>query len=138
MSFRHVILHNFWLKLVSLGLGSLIWLGVHYQIQSDYPINQPHASRTVFRQTITIPISIITKPGDGRAFRISPREASATVLGEEAVLRKISPKDLMIYIDLTEFHSRQPTSETLATHAPVDVLVSDISPASVTVEQISP
>lgn len=138
MSLRHIFLHNFWLKLLSLGLGALIWLGVHYQIQMDYPINSPQASRTVYRQTVTVPISIITSPGDGRAFKIAPREATATLLGEDAVLRKISRKDLMIYVDLTEYHSRQPTSETVGAHAPVDVLVSDISPASVTVEQISP
>ena len=50
MDFRNLILHNFWLKLISLGLAYLIWLAVHYQIQSDKFQTQPQNSQWEFQQ----------------------------------------------------------------------------------------
>jgi len=137
MSARDVILHNFWLKLLSLALASLIWVGVRYQIQSEYPFTAARASHPVFKQTLKVRVSTIT-PGDGRGFRILPREVQVTVLGEESVLRKLAPTNLMVYIDLTDFSSRTPAPVELRAHAPPDVIVGDIQPAEVTVEQISP
>ena len=136
-SLRHLILHNFWLKLFSLGLASLIWLAVHYQIQSDYA-PQPRASRTVLRQEVVVPISIIAQPGDGRVFKITPRQATATTVGEEGVLDKMSPKSLVLFVDLSDYRGRQPTNQELHVHAPAAVSVIKIEPATVLVECISP
>ena len=130
-------MHNFWLKLVSLGLASLIWLGVRYQIQSDYGVNQPRSSRPVFRKTVKVRVSTIIKPGDGRAYRVSPSDVMVVLLAEESVLSRVFPTDVMVYVDLTDFNSRKPTME-LHSHARSDVIVGDIQPANVTVEQISP
>jgi hypothetical protein len=137
MSCREVILHNFWLKLLSLGLASLIWMGVRYQIQSEYPFTPARTTHPVFKQSVRVRVSTIT-PGDGRGFHISPREAQVTVLGEESVLRKLGPTNLIVYIDLTDFNSKVPVSVQLHAHTTEDVIVGDIQPSEVTVEQISP
>jgi hypothetical protein len=136
MAARDVILHNFRLKLLSLGLASLIWVGVRYQIQSEYPFTtQALATHPVFKQTLKVRVSTIT-PGDGRGFRIVPRDVQVTVLGEESVLRKLSPTNLIVYIDLTDFNSRTPVPMELHAHTPPEVIVGDIQPSEVTVEQI--
>ena len=137
MPLRQIIMHNFWLKLVSLGLASLIWLGVRYQIQSDYGVNQPRSSRPVFRKTVKVRVSTIIKPGDGRAYRVSPSDVMVVLLAEESVLSRVFPTDVMVYVDLTDFNPRKPTME-LRSHARSDVIVGDIQPANVIVEQISP
>ncbi len=137
MPLRQIIMHNFWLKLVSLGLASLIWLGVRYQIQSDYGVNQPRSSRPVFRKTVKVRVSTIIKPGDGRAYRVSPSDVMVVLLAEESVLSRVFPTDVMVYVDLTDFNPRKPTME-LHSHARSDVIIGDIQPANVTVEQISP
>ena len=77
MNLRYLILHNFWLKLISLGLASLIWLAVHYQIQSDHAQTvQPRISHMVSKQYLSVPVSIITKPGDSRVFEYLPQRSS--------------------------------------------------------------
>jgi len=137
MSFREVILHNFWLKLISLGLGALIWLGVRYQIQEPQGASQPRGSHPVFKATYKVRVSIIT-PGDGRAYRLTPREVMVVVLGEDAVLRNFAPSNLLVYADLTDFNPKKQTTLELRSHAPPQVIIGDIQPGSVQVEQLSP
>jgi hypothetical protein len=137
MAARDIILHNFRLKLLSLGLASLIWVGVRYQIQSEYPlVAQAQATHPVFKPTtLKVRVSTIT-PGDGRGFRIAPRDVQVTVWGEESALRKLSPTNLIVYINLTDFNSRTPVPMELHAHTPPEIIVGDIQPPEVTVEQI--
>lgn len=137
MPFRQVILHNFWLKVISLGLASLIWIGVNYQIKNDYGVNQPRGSRPVFKRSLKVRVAAITS-GDGHAYKVSPREVTVVLLGEEGLLSKISPTNFMVYADLTDFTAHKSTLAEVKSHAPPDVLVGDIQPAFVTVEPISP
>lgn len=138
MNLRYLILHNFWLKLISLGLASLIWLAVHYQVQSEHAQNKANLNRMVSKQFRNVPVSIVTMPGDQRVFRISPREATAIVVGEEDSLNKMAAKNLTLYVDLTDFHSPRSTNEELHAHTPADVSIIGIQPTTIQVEQISP
>jgi hypothetical protein len=138
MNLSNLIFHNFWAKLISLGLASLIWLAVHYQIKSDYVQTPTHSIHVIRKQYAGVPVSIITRPGDARVFRVSPKTALAVVDGEESILSRMTSKNVTLYVDLTDFQSRQPTNAELHVHVPVEVSVIGIQPANVTVEQISP
>jgi len=138
MNLRRWILHNFWLKLISLGLASLIWLAVHYQIESDRIQVQPRISHIISKQYRNVNISKITSPSDTRHFRISPEKVLAVAVGEEDLLGKVSAENLSIYVDLTDFHSIRSTNAELHSHAPADVSIIGIQPTTVLVEQISP
>lgn len=135
---RRVILHNFWLKLVSIGLGALIWLALHSQVQSDSSVAQPRITGQMSRLRFRIPIFVIAQPGDGRVFKLSHREAVMDVEGEDAVLRRLAPGDLKVYVDLTGFNSHQSTSEVLRPYVPPNVIVSDIQPTTILVELVAP
>ena len=38
MSLRHLIFHNFWLKMVSIAAGTIIWMAIHFSIDHDLPV----------------------------------------------------------------------------------------------------
>ena len=41
MSLRHLVFHNFWLKIFSIAAGTIIWLAIHFSIDHDLPF-KPH------------------------------------------------------------------------------------------------
>jgi hypothetical protein len=138
MGLRHVIFKNFWLKLVALALAIMIWFTISYGIDNDFKLVQPRLNRVISQEFLRLPVSIITQPGDARVFSIGPKEVVITAVGEEAVMRKLPKQSIKVYIDLTDFHSRQATNGELRAYAPNGVTVIKINPSVVNVEQISP
>jgi len=131
------LLHNFWLKIFSLGLATIIWFAVHSGITGDLALTNPNASR-LFRAGLDLPVSIITQPGDARVFKISPKHTTATIVGEEPIVRRMTGKEIKVYVDLTEIKARGQTNGELHVDVPKDVTVTGLEPAAVKIEQISP
>ena len=131
------LLHNFWLKIFSLGLATIIWVTVHIGIRGDFALTNPNVAHP-FRTGIDLPVSIITQPGDARVFKIWPKQATATIIGEEPIVRRMTGRDIKIYVDLTDFKSRGQTNGELHVDVPRDVTVIGLDPAAVQIEQISP
>jgi len=42
MSLRHLVFHNFWLKVFSIAAGTIIWMAIHFSIHHDLTF-KPHA-----------------------------------------------------------------------------------------------
>ena len=133
MTLRHLILHKFWLKLFSIVMATVIWLGIHYSIHEEMNINQSLRS-----EYIRVPVSIKTTVGDKRVFRITPDEVVVTAVGEDDALLRATRKDIRVNLDLTDFNATQPTSKQLMAEAPPDIKVLAISPPSVEVQKLSP
>jgi YbbR domain-containing protein len=131
------ILHNFWLKIFSLGLATMIWLAIHIGITHDFALTNPNPTHPS-RQFVKLPVSLVTQPGDGRVFKVYPKEIVATIDGEEPILRRMTSKDIKIYVDLTDIKKKGQTNSELHADAPKDVTVVDLKPAAVAIEQISP
>ena len=131
------LLHNFWLKIFSLGLAMIIWATVHVGITRDLSLTNPNVAHP-FRTGIPLPVSIITQPGDARVFKISPKLATATIVGEESIVRRMSGKDIKVYVDLTDFTSKGQTNGELHADVRKDVTVIGLDPGAVQIEQISP
>lgn len=101
MPLRSLILHNLWLKILSLFFATMIWFAIQYH-QSDYKFSQ-----TLFRprlQTLELrcPVAIMAPPGNGSAFIIEPSGVVVTVRGEDAVLKKLTPENIQVYVRLTD------------------------------------
>jgi hypothetical protein len=131
------LLHNFWLKMFSLGLATMIWVTVHIGITRDFALTNPNLTHPS-RQFVTLPVSIITQPGDARVFKITPREITATIDGEEPILRRMTGKEIKVYVDLTDVRARGVTNGELRADAPRYVTIVGLVPAAVSIEQISP
>lgn len=131
------LLHNFWLKIFSLGLATIIWMTVHSGITHDLTLTNPNIAHP-YRTGLDLPVSIITQPGDARVFKISPKQATATIIGEEPIVRRMSAKEIKVYVDLSDMKSKGETNGELHVDAPKDILVIGLDPAAVQIEQISP
>ena len=133
MSLRHLILHNFWLKLFSIALATVIWLGIHDSIHDELSTN-----KSLTPEYIRVPVSVKTTPGDKRVFRITPDEVVVTAVGKDAVLFQATQKDIRVNLDLRGFNATESTSMKLKAEAPLDIIVLEILPSTVEVQQVSP
>jgi hypothetical protein len=137
MSLQNLILRNFWLKFFSIALATVIWLSIHYGIQSESNLSQLSINHLLAQEYIRVPVTAVTSPGDSRAFKITPNEVVVIAVGEETALRHAADKNIKVSLDLTDFHSREATTMELQVQAPPDVTVQEISPSTVTVAQVS-
>jgi hypothetical protein len=133
MTLRTLVLHNFWLKLFSIALATVIWLAIHNSIHDEMNENQ-----SLTPQYIRVPVTVETARGDKRVFRITPDEVVVTAVGKDPVLFQSTQKDLRVYLNLTGFTAKAATSQKLKAEAPPDIIVLEILPTSVEVQQVSP
>jgi YbbR domain-containing protein len=138
MSLPSIILRNFWLKFFSVALATVIWLSIHYGIQNESNLSGFNVQHLLAQEYVRVPVTVVTASGDPRVFKVTPNEVFVIAMGEETALRRAANKSFKVTVDLTEFHSRQPTPLELQSEAPADVTVAEISPSMVTVEQVSP
>lgn len=138
MTLRTIILHNFWLKVFSVALASAIWLAIHYGINNDLAVGPFVHNRTLPQEYIRMPVIIRQRPGDNRVFRITPNEVVVEAVGETSALQRTAKKDIHVYLDLSEFDAKEPVVEPVQSDAPPDINLVEISPAFVTVQQVSP
>ena len=132
MSLRTLILHNFWLKLFSIALATVIWLAIHYSIHDESSANQ-----TLTPEYIRVPVTVKTAAGDNRIFRITPDEVVVTAVGKDAALLHATKKDIRVNLDLTEFTAKEAAPQKLKANAPPDIIVLEILPSTVEVQQVS-
>jgi hypothetical protein len=148
MSLRDLFFQNFWLKLFSVASGTVIWLAIHYSIQSDYALAEQGSGRMLVKQTIMVPVLVmaqsresglvpIANTGVNHAFKITPPDVQITVFVAPALAAQERQK-IRVFVDLTDFHSRLPVQEDLHQDVPSDVDVLDLNPRTVTVEPITP
>jgi hypothetical protein len=132
MTLRALILHNFWLKLFSMALATVIWLAIHYSIHDEMNANQ-----SLSPEYIRVPVSVRTDPGDKRVFRITPDEVVVTAVGKDPVLFQATQKLIRVNLDLTGSNALESIPTRLKAEAPPDIIVLEILPATVEVQQVS-
>jgi hypothetical protein len=137
MSWRHLFLHNFWLKLLSILLASLIWFAVDANIRKE-----PIKLQTLFRPESSRdfpdrPILVLESPGHISHWRVEPAKATVTVVGPARILERIRESDVAVFVRVAGSPKAiQPA--VVEVHAPSDVSVREISPAAVLVKPADP
>jgi hypothetical protein len=134
MSLRHLVFHNFWLKMFSIASGTIIWLAIHFSIDHDLSLSEPAASQRFVRKIVTVPVSIMQEEGDARVFKLTPTNATLTVMGEAKTIRGPEGKEIKMYVDLTDYQSRVATQEDLRPSVPTNIYILDFKPHTITVE----
>lgn len=138
MSLRHLVFHNFWLKMFSIAAGTIIWMAIHFSMDHEITLSEPAASRHLIRETIEVPISILQGEGDTRVFQITPATALVTVMGEAKTLHGPAGREIKMYVDLTDYHSGTVTQEDLHAGVPPDINVVEFKPHTVSVQSALP
>lgn len=134
MYIHRFISNNFWLKLFSLVLATLIW----FVISSNFPSAdtrleigpfRPNAARD-FRR----PVVVMLSANNVQAFRVDPTEVSVKVLGDQTVLDKLRPEDIEVLVNLQNAKTLQEGSFRVEVSAPREVTIQQVWPAHVYVK----
>ena len=138
MSLRTFIQHNFWLKLFSFVLATLIWFAIHYGIKGDFRLPQNPTTTLPTREFARLPVRLLARSGDTNLFKVEPDRVFIKVAGEAAVLRDLNPQNIAVYVDLANVRSIRETNQQVRLDVPDGVTVITVAPRAVNVEQISP
>ncbi len=122
------ILRNFWLKVFSLALATAIWLGIHFNLQSDRELSISHINFN----SIRVPVGIVTTEGDKRVFKVTPSEVVAFAIADEAALKR----GIRVYVDLTDYQGGSSRGDELHIEAPPEWKAFTM-PETVAVQQVS-
>lgn len=124
MPLRSIFAHQFWLKLLSLVLASLIWLTVKANLGGT----GGEATRTFTNR----PILLLTDSAEHVAMVSSPNQASVTVRGPALLIQEMADQDVHVFVRL---HDRAQSTGELPVHAhvPAGATVAMVSPLTATV-----
>lgn len=136
MSVRDAVLHNFWLKLFSLVLATMIWFAI-FSAQ-----NSPRADRPLFGNASVemhnVPITVMKSAGDLRTFRLEPGTVDVTVQGPRAKAQVLTPGSLEVFINLSDVNDTVGLTKKILVHVPPDFTVVKVSPPEVRLSPVSP
>lgn len=139
MSLRAFIQHNFWLKLFSVLLATLIWFAINFGIENELNLPENPITNPATKENLRVPVRVLTRPGDGRVFKVDPEEVTVTVTGEAAILRDVTPRTISVFVDLANVRSQRETNQQVKLDVPSGVTVINVAPRAVNVEeQVSP
>ena len=134
---RHLIFHNFWLKMFSVALATVIWLAIYHGIQNDVTPAQTILNRLLARQYIRVPVSLVKLPGDTRVFKITPPAVILSITGDDLDSRRIVASDLRAFVDVTSVPSGTAFFAPVRAEAPNGDSVQDVRPPNVMVEEMA-
>jgi YbbR domain-containing protein len=123
MPIRALILDNFWLKLFSLILATLIWLTVRDSgVSSD-------ATRTFVNR----PILVLTDRAQHTAVTVNPSLASVTVRGPASLINELTEQEIQVFVrmaDREEFSGEVPVHA----HVPSGATVFLVTPTTTSIK----
>jgi YbbR domain-containing protein len=129
MSFRNLILKDFWLKLCSFALAVLVWFTVSVAIRNE--IVQSNNLLTPPPRTFSLRVNLLSAAADLRGLRASPELVEVTVRSESADPATLQAKDIHVFADLTGVTPARNLRRRLEVSAPPGVQVIRVIPADV-------
>jgi YbbR-like protein len=131
--FRQLVFKDFWLKLFSLGLATLIWFTVSFVIQKEGSSSLPASLLTKRRVFYNLPVVVVSAAADVRNFKVTPDEVSVTVEGDTKIVDNLQSREIRPVVDLTGLEPVGPFRRHIDVSTPMGVAYVDVSPESVDV-----
>lgn len=136
MSTREAILQNFWLKLFSLVLATMIWFAI-YGAQTKLRPDRPLLGTTT-REFHQVPITVMKSAADLRAFHVEPNVLDVTVSGPLAKVQALTPRQLEVFINLTDVSDTVGQTKKILVHVPPDFTVVKVSHTEANITAVTP
>lgn len=136
MAWRDYILKNFWLKLFSLALATVIWLTINaiiHEAKIEAPMDE-----TAQQKFTHVPITVMMNAADARSFRVVPGEVTVSVSGKFLTLQKVTDKDIQAFVNLTDTRDTEGAAKKIQIVAPDGVSLVRVDPAMVRIERVNP
>lgn len=139
MSWRDRIFHNPGLKLVSIGLASLVWYAVYgrHQVLVAPAAPADGASEPAVKDYVRLPITVMQSAGEAHAFDVQPAQVSVRVSGDQAILQELRGSDLEVFVNLADLGDRRSAARRVKILTPAGVKVLRVEPALVHIERLS-
>jgi YbbR domain-containing protein len=97
---RHLVFHDFLLKVFSFALAVLIWFTVT-EIQKEASPLPRFTMNSEVRTFSNLPVVVMSAAEDVRSFKVYPSEVEVTVQGDARILKNVLSKDIRVIVDLT-------------------------------------
>jgi hypothetical protein len=148
MSIRRFIEHNYWLKLFSLMLATLIWfivwtLAVQTGKRGDEIKVLPQSGPAFLQSGVIVtgefsrlPVFVLSSAAEPRSFRVEPADVKVVVSGEKDLVASLSKNDIQAVVDLTERQSTNAFAGTVRVNTPPGVKLVKVEPPAVRVDRV--
>ena len=130
--FRSLFLHNFWWKLFSVVLATLIWLAVNATLSNEAVLTRRFTLANVTRKFPHRPIMVMTGTGEHPAVTIEPSDVSVLVRGPAELLSTLQEQDVQVFLPLQD-HKNLPGDLPVIVHVPPGIKEVVAFPEHVTV-----
>jgi YbbR domain-containing protein len=132
---RNLVVHDFWLKLFSLGLAFLIWYIVRpaaYKNEASpvAALVNAAAPEQIFP---TVSVIIMSTAADVHDFKVSPNQVSVTVSGDARRLSEIHANDIRALVDLTGVEAARGLRKRIEITTPAGITLVRVVPEEVEV-----
>lgn len=125
---RNLIARNLGWKLLSLFLGVLVWYFVDRGIDRGF---SPFARTS--SQDFVLPVLVLTSGRIPTTFEVRPETVNVTVHGRRDLLQRMSPEDLVAYVNLSDVFTATEVQRRVEVSFRWSVVDVTVSPATVRV-----
>lgn len=130
---RSLILHDFWLKLLSAVLAILIWVTITFAQTGggrSLLFNRNADEHTYYN----IPVQVRVSAAEIRSFRVDPTDVAVKLRGDPDKLRNLRYDEIEAVVDLTGIESARGLRKRIKVTTPsVDIVVVQVVPDEVEV-----
>ena len=135
---QNLIVKDFWLKLFSFALASLVWIIVNIAIKKDISPGTT-LSLTPTEQIVLheLPIVVVSAAEDAHGYSINPKSADVTLQGDPASVRNVRREEVRVLVDLTQPTTTPESHRRLEVSAPAGVSRVRVEPEEVQVNSIT-
>jgi hypothetical protein len=126
---RNLVTKDFWLKLFSLALATLIWLTVWFSTHGETTTSPWLAllGRPPDESVLTVPIHV---PGG----TCDPAEVTVTLRGDQRILKSLKPQNIRAEVDLTGVQSANGLVRPVEIILPKGIFYTRVEPEEVAVQ----
>ena len=98
MSLHDLIFKNFWLKLFSFVLATLIWFTIWSNLENESRLPWRLARVARDREFLNRPVMILARANETNMFRVAPNSVNVTVRGSQLLLNQLKEGDLQVFV----------------------------------------
>ena len=131
------ISNNYWLKLFSLVLATLIWFVISSNFRSAETPFKLAPLNTGGTRDFRRPVVVMMPARNVQPFQVDPAEVTVKVMGDQSVLNKLREDDIEVYVNLINAQNPHGSFRVDVGH-PRDVTVQQTWPAHVYVKAPMP
>lgn len=132
---RNIFFRDFWLKLFSLVLATLIWLIVYlFAIKQDVAPSAALRNANVREHSLEqVPVLVVSSAADVRNFKVNPSSVTVKVRGDRKDIDALKSTDIHAIVDLTGIESATDLTKKISVTVPANITFISAEPDSVEV-----